>query len=109
MPWRRLRFGIRSLMILVAVVAIALFLLRSDSSRPGPRYRLIEVFDRNPDGSIGSIGRQRLDLDDPADDFHGTPDGETRFREIIARLNASKAEYRVTSPRGFRPNGDPIY
>ena len=99
MQRRGVRFGIRSLMILTAIATVPLLILKSTGT--GPRYRMIEGFQRASDGSLVSVGQWRLNLDSPVDDFHGMPDGKTRFRELIARLRAGKFEYKVSNPRGF--------
>ena len=106
---RAVRFGIRGLLILVAIAAVALCIVKLNWPESRSRYRMIEAVHSGVDGSLNSGQHWCLDLDSPVDDFHGTPDGKTRFREIIARLKANKAEYKVTSPRGFRPDGEPIY
>jgi hypothetical protein len=91
-------------MIAVAITAGVLFLVKP----PESRFRRVDVFYRNADGSVRAIEHMAFDLTVPADRFHGFPDGKTRFSEAVSRLQATKAEYRITSPRGFKPDGTPI-
>jgi hypothetical protein len=94
---------------LVGVTGAALFFARAFWFPEETGYRHVEVIHRNADGSIGAISHWGFDLNAPASDMQGLQDGLTRFRERIADLQARKAEYKVTCPRGFRINGDPIY
>src|SRR5829696_1728303 len=95
----RVRFTVRCLMVVVAVAAVALLIVKLTRSPAVPRYRVIEVSHRRPDGSVAAVETIGLSRDARADACHGMPDGETRFREVVARLKASKAEYKVTKPR----------
>jgi hypothetical protein len=100
----RLRFSLRSSMIAVAVSAVVLLLFKP----PESHFRYVEVFYRNANNSIKAIEHMIFDLDAPDDWSHGFPDGKTKYSQEVARLKASKAEYRITSPRGFKLNGTPI-
>ena len=104
----RVRFSLRCLMALVAVAAVVVLVIKL-TLPAAPRYRFIEVFHRKPNGSPGAVEMMGFDLDAPADNFHGLPDGATQYRKMVARLKASKAEYRITRPRGFQIDGRPIY
>lgn len=87
--------SVRGAMAMAAVVAVALFVFGLIRDRAGPRYRLVEVFHRGPNGAIDVAERMIFDLNAPADQFHGLPDGETSYRRKIARLKADTA---VPSP-----------
>ena len=59
---RGVKFGLRSLMILVAVSAVILIIFKGSAPRPepryptiAPRYRYIEVIHRNAKGSVSMI------------------------------------------------------
>lgn len=96
------------MLLAVALVAGIVFLAKHFWIQPESRYRYVQVFHRRPNGSIGMTEMICIDLDAPYDDFHGLPDGKTRYRELMERLMATKAEYTVRKPRGFTPAGVPI-
>ena len=102
---RRIRLG--QALVVVAVIAAVLAFVRPRSPRP-PRLRLIEIYEVKPDGRLGPYGSTVVNLDAKPNTLHGEPDGETRYRRIIADLKARKEVYKDREVRGFRPNGEPI-
>ena len=105
MRTRRLR--LRHALLAIAVAAAVLAIIRPRPPRP-PRYRYIEVYETKPDGRSAPYGFIRMNLDAKPNMLHGEPDGETRYRRIIAELKAQKAVFTDREVRGFRPNGEPI-
>jgi hypothetical protein len=103
-----MRLRLWHLLILVEVTGTALFFAKAFWFPEESGYRHVEIIHRHAEGSIGVISICDFDLNSPPSEMQGKKDGLTRFRELIADLQARKAEYRVTCPRGFQSNGDPI-
>ena len=118
---------IRLTMLAVALAAVASALVLTKHrppAEPGPPWlRYIEVYWRNPDGSVATIYTRGYRYMTPPE----VPDGpsevgsfrhrtDPRFpgevgslHKTIADAEAAKLGYRVTIPRAFAGDGTPIY
>ena len=118
---------IRLMMLAVALAAVASALVLTKHrppAEPGPPWlRYIEVYWRNPDGSVATIYTRGYRYMTPPDAHDGPSEaGSFRHRtdprfpgevgslhKTIADAEAAKLGYRVTIPRAFAGDGTPIY
>lgn len=130
---RHPRLTLRVLMLAVAALAVASALvlpgLRPPTPPGPPWFRYIEVFRRNPDGSLNIVYTQGYRYETPPEEFDRLSEERDKFsREgsfrprggelpgwvgtlsrTIADAKAAGLEYRVTVPRAFKDFGEPIY
>ena len=121
------RLTIRLLMLAVVLLAVASALVLPGlrlPAEPGPPWlRYIEVYWREPNGSVTTIYTQAYRYMTPPEAPDG-PSEESGFRrrtdprfpgevgslrKTIADAKAAELEYRVTIPRAFAGDGTPIY
>lgn len=114
----RLRFPrvtIRLLMLVVVTLAVASAVVLPRLRQPTPpRLRYLEIYHRNPDGSLMGTSSRSYNLDEPPLTFEqrmiflGARSSPT-LHEDVERAKAAGLDYRITIPRAFDSRGRPIY
>ena len=103
---------IRLLMLAVVLLAVvsAVILPRLRPPAP-PRFRFLEVYYRDPDGTLSGITRVPYVFEDS--DWRACrrrrPGRDDTLHGAIEQAKAAGLAYRLTAPRALDSRGEPIY
>ena len=106
------RLTIRSLMLAVVLLAVVSAVILPKLRPPAPpRYRYLEVYYREPDGTLAGIRRESFTFEgsDWRGSTHRRPDQDNTLHGAIEQAKAAGMDYRLTAPRGWDGHGRPIY